>query len=92
MTPYTLAQWNENPEYQESLDTFFKSAAGRAFLDVWIERTPVAPPIIDNVNALHIAGRTGQHLADYQFMLRMTRKQNLKVAEQEESDYSTSPI
>jgi hypothetical protein len=92
MTPYTLAKWNENPAYQEALDTFLKSSAGNAFLDVWIERTPVAPPITDNVNALHIAGRTAQHLADYQLILRMTQKQNLKVAEQEESDYSTSPI
>lgn len=93
MTTCNLQKWNETPPYQEALENFLRSAAGKAFMEVWISQTPAAPPMIDNVNALHIAGRTAQHLADYQFIVRLTQKQ--KLGEEDggvKSDFETDSI
>lgn len=91
MKTFNLQLWRETPGYQAELDTFLKSPAGKAFMETLHAETPVAPPVVDNVNALTIAGRTAQHLAVLRRIASMSELSE-PTAENERADYSEEPL
>lgn len=93
MTICTLKKWNETPVYQEALDNFLKSPAGRAFLEVLADSAPVinrGP--VDSVMALQELGRLNHHHVILRLILSLTVQPDVQKQEPITADFSASPL